>query len=118
MNLFSTDRHTRLIFLAASILLLFTTLPVGLNFEFYVYGDTGANFSTHQFLQKGFVPNVDWGHFYGLLPLVLNKLWFSVFPFQPVSYLFAVFICNVIIALAMANYRLPTKKVFAGKAFL
>lgn len=45
----------------------------------FAFNDGGANLTVQYLMSRGLVPSVDFGYHYGLLPLLMGKLWFWLF---------------------------------------
>ncbi|MGD0116817.1 MAG: hypothetical protein ABSD30_02050, partial [Candidatus Binatus sp.] len=68
-----------------AVVLNLLQLPGSLNFGF-LFGDTGANITAQYLVANGYRPAVDFGYHYGLLPLLLGHVWFSVTGASPIAY--------------------------------
>src|SRR5262245_9217042 len=45
----------------------------------FLYNDSGAELTVPKLLARGLRPTVDFGYIYGLLPLLVGKLWYGIF---------------------------------------
>jgi hypothetical protein len=53
------------------------------SFDFWAFSDSGANLTVQNLLKQGFRPAVDFGYHYGLLPLLVGRLWFALLGSTP-----------------------------------
>ncbi len=68
------------------------------------FGDRGAWLTVQYLAAHGMRPAVDFGYFYGLLPIFLGKFWFGWFGLTPTAYDLASLVCAVAVALAAARF--------------
>src|SRR4051812_11726326 len=72
-------------------------------FEKFAYGDNGWPLTVDSLLDRGLNPVTDFGYFYGLLTLLVDRALFSVFGRKP-DVLIALFgVCALVVALGMAR---------------
>jgi hypothetical protein len=65
--------------------LLLLKWPILHNFNWFAFWDFGAYLVTHYLLRLGYLPVTDFGWQYGLLPLLLQELWFHFMAASPAS---------------------------------
>lgn len=65
--------------------------------------DQGANLSVQTLLDRGLVPTVDFGYIYGLLPLLIGRLWFGLLGLTPTAYAAAMLVVDLLIAWGLAR---------------
>ena len=58
-------------------------IPYGFGLQPYVFFDAGWALSTNALISEGLVPTRDFAFFYGLLTLVVDRLWFAMFGATP-----------------------------------
>ena len=63
------------------------TWPLLYNFDKFALGDWGGYLVAHYLVQQGKLPVTDFGWQYGLLPLLLQNLWFHLEAATPLSFL-------------------------------
>ena len=100
-----------------AVLLNLLQLPSSLNFGF-LFGDTGANITAQYLVGHGYRPNVDFGYPYGLLPLFLGHVWFSVAGATPIGYQSAMVVTSIILALGLARFAENLNLSWTGIAFI
>lgn len=76
-------------------------LPLLYNFTNFAFWDWGGYLVAHALLRHGLQPISDFGWQYGLLPLLLQEIWFGYFGAGPVSFLSISLCCSLWFALAM-----------------
>jgi hypothetical protein len=100
-----------------AVLLNLLQLPSSLNFGF-LFGDTGANITAQYLVTLGYRPAVDFGYHYGLLPLLLGRLWFSVAGATPIGYQSAMVVTSIILAFGLARFAENLRLSWTGIAFI
>lgn len=92
-------------------------LPGSLNFGF-LFGDTGANITAQYLVANGYRPAVDFGYHYGLLPLLLGHVWFSVTGTSPIAYQGAMVLTGIVMAFGLARFAENLRLSWTGIAFI
>ncbi len=98
--------RTLLIFILFAIEILaidFLKLPDIMWFDRYAFGDTGANLTLQYLVSHGLRPAVDFGYHYGLLPILIGRIWFTLIGLTPIAYQALMIACDLVIALAIAR---------------
>ncbi len=86
----SPDRRVWLAIFATIVLAHWVSgLPIWLYFSGFAFGDPGASLTTHDVVNRGLRPAIDFAHHYGLLGILLGKPWFAVFGATPWAFLLA-----------------------------
>jgi hypothetical protein len=62
-------------------------LPVILSFRTFAFLDPGSGLVADRLVVRGFAPAIDFGYYHGLLPLMLDRLWFTIFGTGPQAYI-------------------------------
>jgi hypothetical protein len=91
-----------LLFSCISLLSYLAYYPSYLEFE-NLFLDPGAGFKANELISNGYSPAVDFTYYYGLLPLVLGKVLFSVFGNNPQAFFFSVPIIWLLSSLSLAR---------------
>ena len=60
---------------AVEVLVLTAWSTPNERFTRFAYCDSGTDLTIQALLARGYRPTVDFGYIYGLLPLLINKLW-------------------------------------------
>jgi hypothetical protein len=106
------------IFAAEVIIFGVAQLPLTLSWDSFAFMDQGANLALQTLLSRGLVPTVDFGYHYGLLPLMVGRLWFGVFGLSPVAYAGAMLVIDLLIAWGLARCVSAMKVGPAGIALV
>ena len=91
------------IFAAEIVALNILWLPVSLDFLHFAFCDNGANLTVQFLISRGYLPTIDFGYHYGLMPLLIGKLWFGLFGRSPLAYQALMLACGLLIAGALAR---------------
>ncbi len=67
------------------ILIQAICIPFSLNFDVWAFNDSGANLTVQYLVRNGYRPAIDFGYSYGLLPMLLDRLWFSFVGASPAA---------------------------------
>jgi hypothetical protein len=89
----------------------FLKWPLLYNFDRFAFWDWGAYLNAHYLTQQGKSPVTDFGWQYGLLPLLLQELWFHLLAAGPASFLILSFPCALVSAFAMGRFANLESKV-------
>ncbi len=111
-------RTLTVLFLAEVLVLALAQLPMNLSWGAFAFMDQGANLSVQTLLNRGLVPTVDFGYPYGLLPLLIGRLWFGLLGLTPSAYAAAMLVCDLLIAWGLARCLTATKAGPAGIALV
>ncbi len=102
----STRLRPLLIFLLFAIEILaidFLRLPETMAFDSYAFCDNGANLTLQYLVSHGLRPAVDFGYHYGLLPILVGRVWFETAGRTPIAYQAFTVACDLVIASAIAR---------------
>ncbi len=92
------------VLLAAELIALdIIRLPYGLDFDAFAFSDIGSNFTIQRLVALGQRPQIDFGYHYGLLPILLGKIWFSLFGMTPIAYEVSMVACGLVVVWALAQ---------------
>jgi len=95
-----------LIFILFAIEMLaidFLKLPDIMAFDRYAFCDTGANLTLQYLISHGLTPTVDFGYHYGLLPILIGRIWFTLIGRTPIAYQALMVACDLVIAWSIAR---------------
>lgn len=79
------------------------SLPLVLDFEWYMFGDPGMTIKVHWLLQQGLRPFADFGFAYGLTTLAFGEALFAIFPATPITIAIANTCLNILMAINYAR---------------
>lgn len=86
--------------------------PANSGFDHFAFCDQGANLTVQALIAKGLHPAVDFAYPYGLIPLLVGKLWFGLFGRTASAYQGLMLVCGVLIAWGLA--RIAGALAFGG----
>jgi hypothetical protein len=93
-------------------------LPYGLDFDAFAFSDIGSNFTIQRLVVLGQRPAIDFGYHYGLLPILLGKIWFSVFGMTPIAYEASMVVWGLVVVWALAQLAVSLRFRTFGLALL
>jgi hypothetical protein len=111
-------RTVTVLFLAEVLVLALAQLPLSLSWHAFTFMDQGANLSVHTLLDRVLVPTVDFGYPYGLLPLLIGRLWYGLLGLTPSAYAAAMLVVDLLIAWGLARCLAALKAGLAGLALM
>jgi hypothetical protein len=103
--LYSISRSYRLGFLFSSILLasFLFQLPTSYDFSNFVLYDPGTALRVDQLIARGYQPTLDFGFPYGLISLLVGRVFFAFTGRTPVGYLLFMLAAQILIAFGIAR---------------
>ena len=103
---------------AVEVLVLTAWSTPNERFTRFAYCDSGTDLTIQALLARGYRPTVDFGYIYGLLPLLINKLWQGVLGASPGACRAAALVCNLATALAMGRLAAQMRVGRSGVALI
>ncbi|MFZ0887840.1 MAG: hypothetical protein WA005_05250 [Candidatus Binataceae bacterium] len=94
-------RGARTIALLLIVAELFALRLVSIPSFNFAFNDEGSNLTAQYLMSRGLVPLIDFGYLYGLLPLLIGKLWFCLFGLTARAYGFAALACSLLVGFAL-----------------
>lgn len=91
------------VFALELLLMLLLQLPGVADFQKFGFYDEGAWLNLDRLFAGGAVPTVDVGYSYGMLPLMLSRVWFATLGRTPWAFIGFVTVCNLAAAWGMAR---------------
>ena len=91
------------LFSAGLLAICLLRLPDTLSFENTALCEFGANLTAQYLVAHGYRPTLDFGYAYGLLPLVLERVWFAIFGLNPFAHQALMLTCGLAMAWALAT---------------
>src|SRR5579864_1168924 len=79
-------------------------IPFSLNFDMWAFMDAGGNLTAPFLIQQGYRPVIDFGYIYGLLPLLVERLWLDLAGASPSACILLVTVCNLLVGWALARF--------------
>ncbi len=100
---FSRSQFSLFVLFASELILIAAIRqPQNMYFGSFAFCDPGSNLTLQFLVSHGYRPAVDFGYPYGLLPILIGRLWFALFGATPYSYQAAILFGDLIIAWALA----------------
>lgn len=93
-------------------------IPFSLNFDMWAFMDAGGNLTAPFLLQQGYRPVIDFGYIYGLLPLLVDRLWLDLAGASPFACIVLVTACNLLVGWALARFAVSLGLGAAGIFFI
>jgi hypothetical protein len=96
--------------IALTVLLSIEVLAVSafqapfLRFDRFAIFDSGGELAIQDLIRRGEKPAVDFGYLYGLLPLLLSRLWYGLAGLTPSAYRVQVLLCMIVSAWGLARF--------------
>ncbi|HVA80479.1 MAG TPA: hypothetical protein VNF29_06105 [Candidatus Binataceae bacterium] len=84
-------------------------LPITLDFSHFAFCDNGAILTTLYLAEHGYRVGIDFGYHYGLLPILVARIWYSLFSAAPVASQLLSIVGECIIAFALARIAVALK---------
>jgi hypothetical protein len=103
--------------IAEVVALTLVQAPNELFFRF-AFGDSGTSLTIDDLVRRGFRPAIDFGYIYGLLPLLLNRIGFSILGASPSACWWATLLCNMAMAWGLARFATAQRIGWVGVALL
>ncbi|MDX2041142.1 MAG: hypothetical protein SF097_07830 [Acidobacteriota bacterium] len=91
-------------------------LPTIYEFANFVFFDPGVTLRTDKLIEQGFIPTVDFGYPYSLLPLMLGRMFFALAGRTPAAYILFMFLAEA--AILFGLWRLAKQSGWLIAAFL
>jgi hypothetical protein len=85
-----------------------------LQFNGFAFSDTGSNLTEVYLVNHGYRPTIDFIYHYGLLPLLLGKIWFRIWGLAPIACVLATPLIDILIAWGIARFAAGLKINVAG----
>ena len=107
-----------LVFLVEIVVLWVVQIPDYFRFEYFAFGDQGANLKFHVLMDQGRRPLVDFGYAYGMLSPLMERPWFWLFGKTPAAYFGGGFIATMFMGWGLARFAVAMRVGKIGVAFL
>jgi hypothetical protein len=87
-------------------------------FSRFAYGDSGAELAVHDLIARGYRPTVDFGYIYGLLPLLIGRVWYALLGATPTAFRLLTIVCAAATAWGLARFASALRFGVAGLALI
>lgn len=84
----------------------------------FAFWDSGAELVVQDQLRQGRQPTIDFGHVYGLLPLLVGRAWYGTFGLSPASFRGLMLACSLATAWGLARFAAARRFGPAGIALV
>ena len=105
-------RWLPLLFIVELLTVTLLQTPNELFFRFG-FSDSGSSLTIDVLIRRGYRPTIDFGYIYGLLPLLLNRVWFAVVGATPQACWWAIVVCDIMLAWGLARFAAAQRVVDA-----
>jgi hypothetical protein len=102
-SLLSSQLLISILFAIEIVAINFLRLPETMSFDSYAFCDNGANLTLQYLVSLGLRPTVDFGYHYGLLPILVGRIWFTIAGRTPIAYQGLMVACELVIVSAIAR---------------
>jgi hypothetical protein len=82
----------------------------------FAFLDSGTILSIQDMIRRGYRPTIDFGYIYGLLPLLINRVWLAVWGATPRAIWGAILVCNLVMAWGLARFATAQRIGWPGVA--
>lgn len=89
------------VLLVAHTAVFLAQLPTSYEFANFVFFDPGVTLRTDKLIQQGYLPTIDFGYPYSLLPLLLGRIFFALFGRTPIAYILFMFLAEAAILVGL-----------------
>jgi hypothetical protein len=100
------------------VLLSIVHVPRIFSFNSWAFSSPGSELTVQYLAREGYRPGVDFVYFYGLLPLLVGRVWFGALGITPVACFGAMFVCGLFMVRALARFAVALRLPPIGIAFL
>jgi hypothetical protein len=114
-------RSSRWMFIALAtefLVLTVARLPYGLDFDAFAFSDIGSNFTIQSLVAIGQKPGIDFGYHYGLLPILVGKIWFTFCGMTPIVYQALMVTCGLVLVWVLVQIAVLLQLRAFGKALI
>jgi hypothetical protein len=84
----------------------------------FAFLDSGTILTIQDLIRRGYRPTLDFGYIYGLLPLLIDRVWLAVWGATPRAIWAAILVCNLAMAWGLARFAAAQRIGWAGVALL
>ena len=85
-----------------------------LRFNRFAIFDSGGALAIQDLIRREFRPGIDFGYLYGLLPLLLGRIWYGLDSLSPDAFHVQVMACTVLMVSGMARFAAHGRVGLAG----
>jgi hypothetical protein len=93
-------------------------IPHDLSFFMFAFGDRGSWLVVQYLTAHGYRPTIDFGFPYGLLPIMVGRLWFGLFGLTPAAFKLAMVAGGLAMAFGMARFANAMRLGRIGQALI
>lgn len=100
------------------LIVAFLLIPHDLGFFMFAFGDRGSWLVVQYLTAHGLRPTIDFGYPYGLLPLIVGRIWFGIFGLTPAAFKLAMVAGGIAMAGGMARFASAMRLSRIGQALV
>ena len=107
-----------------TIVLVIETLAVAgfqsplVRFDRFAIYDSGGELAIQDLMRRGYQPSIDFGYLYGLLPLLIGRVWYGLAGLTTEAFRVEVIACAVLTAWGMARFAASARISVVGFALI
>lgn len=87
-------------------------------FDRFAIFDSGGELAIQNLISRGYRPSVDFGYLYGLLPLLVGRIWYGLAGLSAQTFRVEVMACTIFTAWGMARFASYSRIGLVGFAFI
>lgn len=100
--------------LCIEVLLIAVFQTPFLRFDRFAFMDSGGELAIQDLMRRGYRPALDFGYLYGLLPLLLGRLWYGLAGLSAGSFRVQILACMMLSAWGLARFAVARRLSLAG----
>jgi hypothetical protein len=89
-----------------------------MRFDRFAIFDSGGELAIQNLISRGYRPSVDFGYLYGLLPLLVGRIWYGLTGLSPETFRIQVMACMIFTAWGMARFARDYRVGLVGFALI
>ena len=106
------------VFFCAEVLLVAFFQSPYQRLEQFAFMDSGGELAMQDLLRRGYRPALDFGYLYGLLPMLLGRVWYGLAGLSPVSFRLEIVACLLFSAWGLARFASARRLGWTGVAII
>jgi hypothetical protein len=87
-------------------------------FDRFAIFDSGGELAIQDLIRRGYRPTIDFGYLYGLLPLLVGRIWYGLAGLSAQTFRIEVMACTILMAWGMARFATCSRVGLVGVALI
>ncbi len=83
-------------------------------FDRFAIFDSGGELAIQDLIRRGYRPGIDFGYLYGLLPLLIGRIWYGLAGLSPQTFRVQVMACTILMVWGMARFAVHSRIGLVG----